>query len=321
MRTSSSSPIPVPRRRAALITTTAALALVLGACSGPDDEEAPQVTGAAVPGTAVGADPADGGADDDGVVADGPRYARYVALGDSFAALGPTGAPTSGPEACHRSSRNYAALLADDSRVGELVDVTCGGAETEDMTGRQIAGTPPQFDALTAETDLITLSIGGNDIGFGPIVDCIVQTPQSATGAPCRDRLELTVTSALDGLGARLDGVYAGIAERSPGARIVTTGYLPLVPADGGCAFVSRMSPGDVTWVRHVTERINRVVTDAAERAGADTMLPEDAQERSACAPPTTRYTDFLGVETGSHPMHLTAAGHRAMADAVAAVL
>lgn len=302
----SSSPRPA-LRASALVPAALTLALTLGACAGGDDAapEAPDETGAAA----------------ETAEQDGPRYARYVALGDSFAALGPTNAPTSGPEACHRSSRNYAALLAERPDVGELVDATCGGAETPDLTAPQIAETPPQFEALTPDTDLVTLSIGGNDIGFGAMVECIVRTPRDATGGPCRDSLELTVTDALDGLGDRLDAVYAGIRERSPDARVVTTAYLPLVPADGGCDFVSRMSPGDVTWTRHVTERINRVVADAAERAGAEAVLPADAQERSACASPTERYTDFTGVETGSHPMHPTAAGHRALADAVAAVL
>lgn len=315
----SSSHLPRPRPRTALLAPTAlAAVLALGACGGGDDE-----AGRDAPGTPTGgaaADASEPGASEPGADA-APRYARYVALGDSFAALGPTAAPTSGPEACHRSSRNYASLLAERPDVGELVDVTCGGAETPDMTAPQIAETPPQFDALTGDTDLVTLSIGGNDIGFGAMVECVVQTPRAAAGAPCRDRLELPVTDALDGLGDRLDAVYAGIRERSPDARVVTTAYLPLVPADGGCDFVSRMSPGDVTWTRAVTERINRIVTDAAGRAGAEAVLPADARERSACAAPDERYTDFTGVETGSHPMHPTAAGHRAMADAVGAVL
>ena len=55
--------------------------------------------------------------------------------------------------------------------------------------------------------------------------------------------------------GAAERGLHAGIRERSPDARVVTTAYLPLVPADGGCDFVSRMSPGDITWTRAVTER------------------------------------------------------------------
>ena len=45
------------------------------------------------------------------------------------------------------------------------------------MTRPQLAGAPAQFDALTPDTDLVTLSIGGNDIGFGAMVGCILQTP------------------------------------------------------------------------------------------------------------------------------------------------
>lgn len=295
---------PAPRRTAALRTAAlrtagVAVALALGACGAGDSDEAPPLAPTAA----------------------SPLYARYVALGDSFAALGPTSAPTTGPPGCLRSTRNYPAFVAEYPQVGELIDVTCGGAETADLAAPQIAQTPPQFEALTADTDLVTLSIGGNDIGFGAMAGCLAQTPRVATGAPCRDRLEHSVTAALAGLGGRLGEVYAGIGERSPGARIVTTGYLPLVPAHGGCAFISGLSPGDVTWARHVTERITMVVANAAENAGADVVMPPDADARHACAPPAERFTDFTGVETGSHPMHLTAAGHRAMAEAVRAVL
>lgn len=304
----SSSPGPVPSRGVATLRTAAvAIAFALGACS-PAGER----PGAVAPEGP--AEPGDGG----GAAA---RYENYVALGDSFAALGPVAAPTTGPEHCQRSTRNYAGLLAERPGIGTLVDATCGSATIPDLTSPQSARTAPQFDALTPEVDLVTLSIGGNDVGFGDMVECIVSTPGADTGAPCRDRLELSVTAALDGLGAQLDGVYAGIRERSPDARIVTTAYLPLVPADGGCDFVARMSPGDVTWTRHVTDRINRIVVDAADRAGAVAVLLDDAQERSACAAPEARYTDFTGLETGSHPMHPTAAGHRAMADAVSEAL
>lgn len=313
-----------PRRAAALVTAGVTIALALGACAPThDDEASPASPGATPPGSADSGAPtgAAASADTSGDADARPTYARYVALGDSFAALGPTSAPTTGPADCHRSTRNYAALIAERPDVGDLVDVTCGGALTPDMTSPQTTASPPQFDALGPDVDLVTLSIGGNDIGFGDIVSCILHTPRVSTGPPCRDRLEFPVTDALDELGSRLDEVYSGIRHRSPDARIVTTAYLPLVPVHGGCDFVSRMNPGDVTWTRHVTDRINMIVTDAAERAGAVAVLPDDAEDRSACAAPAERYTDFTGVETGSHPMHPTAAGHRAMAQAVTGVL
>lgn len=293
--------------RAALLAAAAAATLVLGSCSVADDDEAPpDATGPAATTTAEAAAPA---------------LTRYVALGDSFAALGPTAAPTSGPAGCLRSSRNYPAVLADQIGIGEFVDATCGGARTGDMTAPQTDLTPPQFDALTAGTDLVTLSIGGNDIGFGAIAECIARTPGGSPGSPCRDRLDSQVSQALDGLGGRLDAVHTGIGERSPRARVVVTAYLPLVPAAGGCDFLDRVSPGDVSWARDVTGRVNRAVTGAATRAGAEVVLPRDAADRHACAAADVRYTDFTGIETGSHPMHPTAEGQRAMAAAVAGVL
>ena len=301
------SPSPPVSHRAALLAAGAAVALVLGSCAPGDDDEAPP----AATGPAAGATTEQAG----------PAVARYVALGDSFAALGPTDTPTSGPQACLRSSLNYPSVLAEQAQVGEFVDATCGGARTVDMTASQIAETPPQFDALTADTDLVTLSIGGNDIGFGAIAGCVIQTPRDAGDSPCRDRLEAEVSSSLDGLGTRLDEVHDGIRERSPQARVVVTAYMPLVPDSGGCDFLERVNPGDVSWTREVTASVNRVLTEAADRAGAEVVMPDDADDRHACAPAETRYTDFTGAETGSHPMHPTATGQRAMAAAVADVL
>ena len=301
-----SSP-PSPRLVALFAAGTAA-ALVLGSCAPGDDDEAPPA--AAGPAATDTSDP------------ERASVTKYVALGDSFAALGPTDAPTSGPDGCLRSTRNYPSLFAERAGIREFVDVTCGGARTVDMTGPQIAPTPPQFDALTADTDLVTLSIGGNDIGFGAIAGCVAQTQRVPDGAPCRDRLDAEVSSALAELGSRLDQVHAGIRERSPVARVVVTAYMPLVPpAEGGCDFLTRVSPGDVSWTRDVTDRVNRTISEAAEKAGAEVAVPGDADERHACAPPEIRYTDFTGVDTGSHPMHPTAQGQRAMAAAVAGVL
>ena len=332
---------PRPHRRsrhAALLTVGTAVALVTGGCGVDDDNDNGRT------------DPEHGVTDRGAPVR---SIDRYVALGDSFAAFGPVDAPTSGPPACLRSTSNYPALVAEalggpmagggpesaggdpGSRSGEdmvFVDATCGGAQTTDLTRGQLAGIPPQFDALTADTDLVTLSIGGNDIGFGAIAECVMTTRADATAegsastgavdpGPCRERLAQTVTDALDALPKQLDLVYASIREHSPDARVVTTGYLPLVPADGGCAFVASMNPGDVTWTRDVTRQINEVVAEAAARAGADLAMPGQAQQHSGCAAPADRYTDFTGSETGSHPMHPTALGQAAMAEAVAAAV
>lgn len=238
-------------------------------------------------------------------------YDHYVALGDSFAAMGSRSATTTGPFECFRSVDNYPSLVLADDRVTAGEDVTCSSAVTADIPG--------QAAALTPDTDLVTLSIGGNDMKFGAIVQCIGRTSRDAADGTCHDRLGEPVSQALDALPASLDEVYRGIGERAPEARVFTTAYMPLVPAHGFCDFVSGMSPEDVTWVREITERINTITGEAAARAGATFVMPPGAEEHHACAPVAGRYTDFTGHETSSHPMHPTGAGQRAMADAVIA--
>jgi lysophospholipase L1-like esterase len=90
---------------------------------------------------------------------------RYVGLGDSYSAasgvLPPD--PTAHPM-CLRSTSNYPHLIA--GAIGaQLTDVTCGGADTGDFFAPQYDGVPAQLDAVTADADLVTMTIGGNDSG------------------------------------------------------------------------------------------------------------------------------------------------------------
>lgn len=264
-----------------------------------------------------------------------PAYAEYVALGDSYAALGDNRAQTGKPELCARSLANYAHRLDANPAVGELTDVTCGGAQIPNLAGTQTLGTAPnqqtapaQFDALSEDTDLVTLSIGGNDVGFGAIVACITrQGPfkDLPGGATCESEIgaeidnSIATTYAEDG---PIDEVYDTIAELSPDATIVATQYMPLMPAAGTtCAIVEQFNPADVTWAREITEDINAAVNTAARRNEHISVLPTDTVDRSACAKPDQRWTSFFGVGDNTAPMHPTALGQEAMAAAIAAEL
>ncbi|MCT1435098.1 SGNH/GDSL hydrolase family protein [Dietzia maris] len=267
-----------------------------------------------------------------------PAYADYVALGDSYAAFGDQTEPvvTDGPAArCGRSLTNYPNVLDVNPAVGELVDVTCGGAIIPSLTGFQYDGVPAQLNALDAGTDLVTLSIGGNDVGFGTIVNCITKQDDYATVPSCREELDDEITAAIDtvfGAGVeedvpvatKVDTIYALIAKRSPGATVVATQYLPLMPAEGeSCAFTERLVPDDVKWAREVTAKINAAVNAAAVRNGHVSVLPVDPTvDRSACGNDDERWTDFTGgAPTGAYPMHPTSLGQQAMAQAIAAAI
>src|SRR5699024_5677633 len=111
-----------------------------------------------------------------------------VAIAFALGACSPAG-ERPGAVAPEGPAEPYAGLRAERPGIGTLVDATGGSATIPDLTSPQSARTAPQFDALTPEVDLVTLSIGGNDVGFGDMVECIVSTPGADTGAPCRDRL------------------------------------------------------------------------------------------------------------------------------------
>ena len=117
-----------------------------------------------------------------------PASADYVALGDSYAA-GPLIPVQLKPYGCLKSSNNYAHLAAPTLSQPAFRDVSCSGAETEDMTqpqGVTPGPNPPQFDALDADTKIVTFTIGGNDIGFSSIAeDCLSASP---FGSPCKNR-------------------------------------------------------------------------------------------------------------------------------------
>src|SRR5262245_47942797 len=114
---------------------------------------------------------------------------RYVALGDSYSAASGVLPPDPSSPLCARSTANYPHVIA--GRTGaQLTDVTCGGAETTDFFESQYPGVAPQLDAVTKRTQLVTMTIGGNDndVFIGAIAKCGVAGLSTAgQGSPCRD--------------------------------------------------------------------------------------------------------------------------------------
>jgi lysophospholipase L1-like esterase len=202
----------------------------------------------------------------------------YVALGDSYTS-GP-GIPKQIPEAagCGRSDHNYPHLLALVLPETRFADVSCGGASTENMTQPQVLPNaplnPPQFDALDADVDLVTLGIGGNDFGFGEVVfTCIGLGLLQPLGSPCRDyfaRSGDSIEGRIDAIAPKIAAVLAGIHERAPRARVLVVGYPVILPDEGpGCWPVVPLAFGDVPWLRDLARRLNGVLAATAGAGGA----------------------------------------------------
>jgi lysophospholipase L1-like esterase len=256
-----------------------------------------------------------------------PTGQVYVALGDSYTASPLTGPLAGPPPGCLRSTNNYPHLVAE--RTGaRLTDVSCSGAQTRDLAAPQtVQGgqNPPQYGALGAGTQLVTVGIGGNDIGFGEIVQsCVSPTP---FGTPCRDRYVQgshdELAARIDTVGDRLDDVLDEVHRRAPTARVLLVGYPSVLPAQGpGCYPVVPYTAGDVDYLRGVLSHLNEEIADAASDGGAtyvDTATPTVGHD--VCTPPGTRWIEGLVPTAPAYPVHPNALGAAALSRAVLATL
>ncbi|MEX3562788.1 SGNH/GDSL hydrolase family protein [Corynebacterium phoceense] len=237
-----------------------------------------------------------------------PEPLNYAALGDSYAAMG-SRAATADDDPCMVAEDSYPVLLAEELDAAQFTIATCQGAVTADVGEKTASGTAasegsPQVAALGEETDLVTLSIGGNDVSFIDMTRCF----ENACPAGLREK----VAGELGELPARLDDVYAAIEQQAPDAQVFATGYLPLL--NEGCTNVP-----DAAWLAEQINRINGEVRAAAERHGATYVMPAGVEEHTGCS--AEPWVDFTGEATGSYPMHPTAAGQHAMAEAIAAAV
>ncbi|MFE7406700.1 SGNH/GDSL hydrolase family protein [Isoptericola sp. NPDC057559] len=250
-----------------------------------------------------------------------PAPDRYVALGDSYSAgSGILPADLRAPLACLRSTLSYPHVVADRLDVG-VVDVTCGGAQTADLTSRQYPGVAPQLDAVTADTDLVTLTIGGNDNStfIGALLACgSIGALTAGHGNPCErtygDRFTRQVEeSTYPAVRQALEDIRA----RAPHARVAILGYPWIVPQEKGCFAKLPVAAGDVPYLRDLQATLNRVVERAADETGATFVdLAERSEGRDACAPAGERWVEPLLFGTNVVPVHPNARGESAMADA-----
>lgn len=258
---------------------------------------------------------------------DTEQAGRYVALGDSYSA-GPLVPPPSGqPVGCLRSGSNFPSVVAAGLGATDFVDVSCSGATTADLTAPQkvaLGENPAQFDALTGAEDLVTVTIGGNDIGFGEIIqECALRSPQQPLGAACRDFYGDQLNERIAGTAEKIAAVLDSIGTRSPGARVAVVGYPALLPDEGpGCFPVVPFSPGDVAWLRGIEKDLNAMLADRAAAAGAtyvDTYTPTTGHDM--CQLPGVKWIEGLLPTSPAAPVHPNAQGMEAMGAAVLAAL
>ena len=266
-----------------------------------------------------------------GGLTSGASGGTYVALGDSFtsAPLVPDqGPPRAG---CLRSDQDYPSLVAAAIHPASFTDVSCYGAATTAMTGAQRAlnvSKPPQIDALGPVDTLVTVQVGGDDIGVGHIATtCAALSLTDPFGSPCTRHYTEGGTDQLAQAVARtapkVASVLRAIAQRAPHARILLVGYPVILPASGrGCWPEVPIAGGDIPYLRGVENRLNGMLATEAARNGATFVNTYTASiGHDACQRPGVKWAEGLIPTSLAVPFHPNARGEQAMARDVLAAL
>lgn len=207
---------------------------------------------------------------------------NYLALGDSYSSG--EGAPKpdylAGTDLrnnrCHRSDGAYSQIVRKDLKIPYGTFRACSGAVINDFyqPNSSNAGEPAQLSWINDHTNLITLTIGGNDVGFADVMKyCALHTPLQRS---CKDAYNTKVTAAIDHLASRdpndpqtLQSLYTAIRDKATNAHVIVMGYPRLFPKnppkDCGTGVPNlTFSRSDMVWMNKSADKLDQVIKDAA---------------------------------------------------------
>jgi lysophospholipase L1-like esterase len=225
----------------------------------------------------------------------GPAYSsatRYVALGDSYSAgLGAPGITLP----CGRSPQGYPTLWAKAHQITAFTDATCSGAVTDDVLANQIP-------SLSAQTDVVTITIGGNDVGLGQKVGtCLLGDPA------CTQTIQQLKTDMPTYM-AKIDKTYAAIRQAAPHAEVYVLGYPHLFELSPLCL---DLAPG-LTQRAMLNQAVDTLTDNLAQHAAQAGFRFVDVRKafagRSDCSFDPSWINPVLNLTA---PLHPTADGYK----------
>jgi lysophospholipase L1-like esterase len=257
---------------------------------------------------------------------------RYVALGSSFAS-GPGIDPIVDAPAA-RSGNNYAHLVASELGL-ELTDVTYSGATTAHLLDTRQDEAAPQLDAVTPDTALVTITVGGNDLEYvgtfirGSYLNLLAR-PATIFGRRVANRIRARVSylkddAAYQAVTDSLVAVVERVRERAPNAQVVLVDYLTLVGPSTRPRRDVPLNEEQLPSVAMMADGLAAAFAKAAATTGADLVAASAASRDHAIGSPEPWTTGFtrgpLGALRGFVPYHPNAAGMRAVADLIVQTL
>lgn len=199
----------------------------------------------------------------------------YVAFGDSFTA-GP-GLPDPQPNAgyCQRSALNWPSLLASEINATSFTDLSCSGATTADQ-----ATTAQSTDKLGTATELVTISVGGND---GGLFSSLISACSNDAGA-CAPFVNDQVPALLQQTVPAIVSFINQVRDKAPDAQVVLVGYLRITPLTGTCDVLG-IPPNEVTPVDEAEQLLEQALAKAADQADITYVsLVKASRGHDACA-------------------------------------
>ncbi|MFJ9033302.1 SGNH/GDSL hydrolase family protein [Streptomyces sp. NPDC102274] len=187
--------------------------------------------------------------------ADSAAAVDYVALGDSYSSGVGSGSYDSASGSCKRTPKAYPALWAAANAPSSFAFTACSGARTGDVTANQLG-------PVNSGTDLVSISIGGNDAGFADVMTtCVLQSE-----ATCLNRVA-QARAFVDGtLPGNLNSVYTAIRSKAPSARVVVLGYPRFYQLNGTC--VTGLSETERAAINGAADYLNAATAKRAADYG-----------------------------------------------------
>ncbi|MEU6016347.1 SGNH/GDSL hydrolase family protein [Streptomyces sp. NPDC047515] len=179
----------------------------------------------------------------------------YVALGDSYSSGVGAGSYLSDSGDCRRSTNAYPYLWAAANSPSSFAFVACSGATTSSVVSSQLG-------ALNSSTGLVSVTAGGNDVGFADVMQACVLSSE----ATCLSSVSSAVSQIQNSLPSGLSSLYGSIRSRAPQAHVVVLGYPRFYELSGSC--IAGLSEKERSAINNASDVLNGVIAKQAANAG-----------------------------------------------------
>ncbi len=215
----------------------------------------------------------------------------YVALGDSYSSGLGAGSYDSASGNCKRSTRAYPKLWAAAHSPASFAFTACSGARTGDVLSGQLG-------PLGSATDLVSLTIGGNDAGFADVMTtCVLQSESTCVNRINQARAYVDTT-----LPGKLDSVYDAIRSKAPAARVVVVGYPRFYKLGGSC--IAGLNEKERSAINSAADYLNAAIAKRAADHGyafAD-VVPAFTGHEICSGSAWLHSVNWLNISESYHP-------------------